>query len=91
MKKGILIVLVVLILLSITKPSEESFNNYIQSELVSKKNDDVLTKIVKGVTKIQSNLSTDYYDKIFYSISETTMGNQKHKFLGIFGFWFEIN
>jgi len=91
MKKGILIVLVVLILLSITKPSEESFNNYIQSELVSKKNDDVLTKIVKGVTKIQSDLSTDYYDKIFYSISETTMGNQKHKFLGIFGFWFEIN
>jgi len=91
MKKGIFLVLVVLILLSITKPSEESFNNYIQSELVSKKNDDVLTKIVKGVTKIQSELSTDYYDKIFYSISETTMGNEKHKFLGIFGFWFEIN
>ena len=90
MKKGIITILGLLVLLAITKPSEDSFNNYIQSELNSKKNDDVLTKIAKGITKIQSDLTADYYDKIFYCISETTMGNEKHYFLGICGFWFEI-
>ena len=90
MKKIVIIVLVLLVFTSVTKPSEDSFNDYIKSEFKNKKDDDGLTKIVKGFNKIQSNLSTKYYDKIFYSISETTIGKDKHKFLGICEFWFEI-
>lgn len=90
MKKIIIIILVLLVFTSVTKPSEESFDNYIKSEFKSNKTDDGLTSIVKGVFKIQSNLTTKYYDKTFYSITETKIGNDKHKFLGICGFWFEI-
>ncbi len=91
MKKIIIIILILLVFASITKPSEDSFNNYIKTEFKSNKNDDGLTRIVKGVSKLQSNLTTRYNDKIFYSITETSIGNEKHKFIGIFGFWFKID
>ena len=90
MKKIVIVILILLVFTSVTKPSEDSFDNYISSEFKSKKEDDGLTKIVKGFNKIQSNLTTKYDDKIFYSITETTIGNEKQKFLGICGFWFEI-
>lgn len=91
MKKIFLVILILLVLTAITKPSENSFKQYINTELKSNVKDDFLTKFVKNISKIQSDLTINYYDKVFFSIAETTIGNDQHKFLGVCGMWFEIN
>lgn len=91
MKKLFLIILVVLVIAAITKPSESSFKNYVKTELKSNDSDNVLTIIVKGISKVQSDLSTKYYDKIFYSTVETTIVDERQKFVGVFNMWFKIN
>jgi len=91
MKKLIIIVLCLLVFLSITNPSKKSFNNYIESELKVNKNEGFFKNIGKGVKQFESNLTTQYYNKIFFSISKTSIGGENHEFLGIGGFWFEFN
>ena len=89
-KKIIIIALLILVGTALTKPNEESFKNYIKSELKINRDDGFLTTVVKGITKIQSDLTTTYNDKTFYAICESTMGDKKNKFIGVFGFWFEL-
>ena len=89
-KKIIIIALIILVGAALTKPSEENFKNYIKSELMINSNDGFLTTVVKGITKIQSDLTTKYTDKTFFAICESTIGDEKNKFIGVFGFWFEL-
>lgn len=91
MKKGIIFLAVILILAAITKPSENSFNNYVKSKLEIKNNDKFLDMMAKGALQIQSNLLTQYEDKIFFSYGKTSLANTNPEFIGVFGFWFQIN
>ena len=90
MKKIAIVVLILLVLTAITKPSEDSFNEYIRTELKSNSKDGILVKIAKGLSGIQSSLTTKYDDKTFFSTVESTVGGERHKYLGILGMWFEI-
>jgi len=90
MKKFLITTLIVLILAAVSKPSKESFSDYIDSTLKVNKNDDLISSIVKTGLNFQSDLSTQYNDKIFFSTAKIYVGNQHPTYLGLFGFWFKI-
>ena len=90
MKKYFITALIVLILAALSKPSEESFSNHMNSTLKVNKDDNLISSIVKTGMNFQSDLSTQYNDKIFFSTAKTYAGNQNHSYLGLFGFWFKI-
>lgn len=87
MKKTLLILLLLLVVIAITKPSENSFESYISTQLNSNNKYSFITKIIKVVPKGNINLQTNYIDRIFFSVGETIVGSEKHKFLGLVGFW----
>ncbi len=92
MKKiAIILILVLLIFVtaSITKPSENNFENYLKQSFVQNKSDDLFTKGVKSLVKIQSNWSIKYEDRIFFAKASTKVVNEKIEFIGIFGFWIQ--
>ena len=90
MKKIVIVLLLILILAALTKPSEDNFNDFIKSEMKNT-NDDVFTKIIKGGLNIQSQLTTVYKDKMLYSTVKTKIANEKIEYIGLFGTWIRIN
>ena len=93
MKKSVIILIIVLffsVFAALTKPSESHFRNYIKNKFTYKSNDNLLTKGLKSVFKVQSGMYVKYDDKIFYSLGSTRVGNQEVRFIGIFGFWTEL-
>ena len=91
MKKLIIVILLVLILAAVTKPSVEDYHEFIKTELKDNGNDNVFAKLFKEGLNIQSELTTDYQDKIFYSTAQSTISNEKREYIGIFGTWFRNN
>ena len=87
MKKLIIVILLVLILAAVTKPSEEDYHEFIKTELKDNGNDNVFAKLFKEGLNIQSELTTDYQDKIFFSTAQSTISNEKREYIGIFGTW----
>jgi len=90
MKKYIIVVLIILILAATSNPSKESFSDHINSALKINKDDNLISSIVKTGMNFQSDLSTQYKGKIFFSTAKTYVGNQNHSYLGLFGFWIRI-
>ena len=90
MKKGLIILIVILIAAAISKPSKDSFSDYINTTLKVNKNEDLISSIVKTGMNFQSDLSTQYKDRLFFSTAKTFIGNRNYSYLGLFGFWFKI-
>jgi len=86
-----ILILILLLLLAVTNPSEDSFKDYVKTELKSSKNDGILTTIIKGFSKIQSDLNTEYSDKVFFSTAVTSIGDERKEYIGFLGFWFKVN
>jgi hypothetical protein len=101
MKKGIKLILglaLILIVLAVSKPSEESFNKYTKEKYESVETSNSLEEIAnKAMTNIknaslnvQSSLTANYEDKIFFALASRDQMNVKESYLGILGFWVKI-
>ena len=82
--------ILILILLAVTKPDEVHFKNWIKQELKTEKEDDLVTKFISTVTKVQADFNVKYEDKIIFSTAETTVLGEAVSFIGIFGFWIPV-
>jgi len=101
MKKGIKLIvalLVLLVVLAVLKPSEDNFRNHIYEKYNTEQSDDIagaaentLKNLGKAARNFQSQFTVEYHDKIFFALASTYKGSDEISYLGIAGFWVKIS
>jgi len=90
MKKFYIFIVTFLLLCAIFNPDKSSFEAYVKNEFKSNSNDDLTIKIIKKITKFESQLTIKYSDRIFFSLVRTNIIGEEQEFLGILGKWLRI-
>ena len=80
----------ILILLAVTKPTEESFTKIVNGINIDK-DASFLDKVIQKGMHIQMKLTTDVTDFPFFRVAEVDIGFDSYRYLGICGFWFSLD
>lgn len=89
---GMLMVIVLLgmLLLAVTKPSEEDFHTWTRANIQAGPDADLLERAFAFGVRTQARLETSYHDYAVFAIVDTRMADRRRRYLGIAGQWILI-
>ncbi len=86
----IVIVLLGMLFLAVTKPSEDDFHTWTRANIQAGEDADLLERALALTVRTQARLETSYRDYAIFAIVETRMADRRRRFLGITGQWIQI-
>jgi hypothetical protein len=93
MKKLLVIAVVLLVValaMAATCPDRESFKTWLGQQKAGK-DASFVDRAADSVLDAQTSVTADYHDRILWATMEATRGTEKHRYLGVFGTWFDLS
>ncbi|MCK9167449.1 MAG: hypothetical protein EOL88_12575 [Bacteroidia bacterium] len=87
----------ILVIMAITKPSEESFNSFLDKKYSIEENSTqndleiLLNKAIKSGVNVQAQTYKTYSNHTLYAEVITQEILDEERYIGIFGFWIQIS
>lgn len=87
--KGAIALLVVILVLAVSSPGEDSFNRWATKFLTG--DSESGPKKAKGkVLATQANWTADYEDFVLWSVVQAYQGGKRHRYLGVLWMWLHL-
>ena len=86
----IVILLLSMLLLAVTKPSEEDFHTWTRANIQAGSDAGLLEEALAFGVRTQARLETSYHDYAIFAMVDTRMADRRRRFLGIAGQWILI-